>query len=145
LALGISTVADSAITGDIAVSPIASAAMTGFSLTADSGGTFSTSSQVTGSAFAASYIAPTPTHLTTAVSDMETGYTDAAGRPNEDGARINLGAGLLGGDLPGGPTTPLTPGVYTWTTDVKIKGNIHISGSASDIFIFQVIIFNVII
>eukprot|EP00628_Pelagophyceae_sp_CCMP2097_P034702 CAMPEP_0184283272 /NCGR_PEP_ID=MMETSP0977-20130417/65592_1 /TAXON_ID=483370 /ORGANISM="non described non described, Strain CCMP2097" /LENGTH=724 /DNA_ID=CAMNT_0026589283 /DNA_START=60 /DNA_END=2236 /DNA_ORIENTATION=- len=43
---GISTVPTSDITGDIGVSPIAATAMTGFALTLDSSGQFSTSSQV---------------------------------------------------------------------------------------------------
>jgi hypothetical protein len=43
---GISTVPDSVITGDIGVSPIAATGVTGFSLTLDAGGEFSTSAQV---------------------------------------------------------------------------------------------------
>jgi hypothetical protein len=135
---GISTVPDSTITGDIAVSPIAAGAMTGFSLTLNSAGTFSTSDQVTGNAFASDYTDPTPTALTTAVSDMETAYTNAAGRPNTDAARINLGAGILGGVNEGGPSTPLTTGVYTFSTDVFVTGQIHFSGSATDVFIIQI-------
>ena len=53
---------------------------TGFSLTADSTDAFSTSLQVTGKVYAADYAAPTPSDLTTAVSDMELAFTDAAGR-----------------------------------------------------------------
>jgi hypothetical protein len=69
---GISTVPASLITGDIAVSPIAGTAMTGFGMNTDSEGEFSTASQCTGKAYAADYSAPTPTLLTTAVSNMET-------------------------------------------------------------------------
>jgi hypothetical protein len=141
---GISTVPDSAITGNIAVSPIAATAMTGFSLTLDAVGTFSTSTQVTGNAFAASYLGTTPTVLTTAVSNMETAYTDAAGRVNPDGARINLGAGLLGGAF-GGASNKLTPGVYTFGSDVSISDNIYFQGTGTgvgqgdtDIFIIQI-------
>jgi hypothetical protein len=135
---GISTVPDSVITGDIPVSHIAAEAMTGFSFTADpSTGTFSASSQITGKAWAANYIAPTPATLTTAVGAMETAYTDAAGRVNPDAARINYGGGLLGGDF-GGATDKLTPGVYTFTTDVLISGDIHFNGSDIDIFIIQI-------
>jgi hypothetical protein len=133
---GISTVPDSVITGDIAVSPINAAAMTGFSFAADSSGTFSTSSQISGKAWAADYIAPTPATLTTAVSAMETAYTDAAGRVNPVAARINYGAGKLSGVF-GGPDNQLTPGVYTFGTDVLISGNIHFNGSDTDIFIIQ--------
>jgi hypothetical protein len=77
---GISTVPNSVITGDIAVSPIAAGAMTGFSLTLDSSGQFSTSSQVVGKAFAADYAAPTPANLISAVNAMEAAYTNTANR-----------------------------------------------------------------
>jgi hypothetical protein len=133
---GISTVPDSIITGNIAVSPIAAEAMTGFSFAADSTGTFSTSSQISGMAYAADYLAPTPSLLTTAVSAMEAAYTDAAGRSNPDAARINLGGGLLGGDF-GGASAPLTPGVYTFSTDVNIKDDIYFHGDSADVFIIQ--------
>ena len=46
-AAGVSTVPPSTITGNIGVSPIAATAMTGFSLTLDPSGLFSTSDQVT--------------------------------------------------------------------------------------------------
>ena len=89
---GIFTVSTSAITGNIAVSPIAAIAITGFILTKDSGGEFARSVQVSGKAFAASYDAPTPAKLTSAVGHMETAYTNAAGRPNADDKRTNIGA-----------------------------------------------------
>jgi hypothetical protein len=73
--------------------------------------------------------------LTEAVLDMETAYLDAAGRPNEDAARINLGAGILG--VAGGADNPLTPGVYTFGTGVTITSDIYFDGSATDIFIIQ--------
>jgi hypothetical protein len=79
---GISTTAGSDITGSIAVSPIAATAITGFSLALDSGGFFSTSPLLPNyQVKAASYGGATAAALTTAVSDMETAYTDAAGRP----------------------------------------------------------------
>jgi hypothetical protein len=136
---GISTVPTSAITGDIAVSPITAAAMTGFNLILDIEGKSSTSTQLAGEnkAYAANYLGDTPTVLTTAVGDMETAYTNAAGRPNSDGARINLGAGILGGVF-GGATDPLTPGIYTFTTDVKLPNEVHFAGSATDVFIIQI-------
>ena len=134
---GISTVPASAITGDIAVSPIADTAMTGFSFTADSSGEFSTSSQITGKAFAATNLAPIPGHLTTAVSAMEAAYTDATGRPAAVGRRLNLGTGTLGGKF-GGTTAPLTAGVYTFGTDVTIGSDIYFDGGASDVFIIQI-------
>jgi hypothetical protein len=134
---GITTVPTSVITGDIAVSPAAATYMTGFSLTADSTNQFSTSTQITGKAFAANYAVPIPSQLTTAVSAMEAAYTDAAGRDAGVGPRLNLGAGILGGTF-GGATTPLTPGVYTFGTDVSLTGDIYFKGSDSDIFIIQI-------
>jgi hypothetical protein len=135
---GISTVPNSVITGDIAVSPIAAEAMTGFSFAIDSGGEFSTSAQLqgTGMAFAADYASPIPTILTTSVSDMETAYTDAAGRPNADATRTNIGGGTLGG-ISGGATAPLTAGAYTFGSDVSIPLNIYFDGSSTDVFIIQ--------
>jgi hypothetical protein len=129
---GISTVPDSVITGDIAVSPIAAAAMTGFNLTLDSEGKFSLdlTSQLDGKAYASDYSAPTPAILSTAVSDMETAYTDAAGRVNPDAARINLAGGLIGG-------LTLTPGMYTFQVDVNIATDITLSGGSTDVFIIQ--------
>jgi hypothetical protein len=128
---GISTVPDSSvITGDIGVSPAAATYMTGFSLIADSTGLFSTSTQVVGEAYASDYISPTPSKMTTAVSDMETAYTDAAGRPNANNTRINLNGGLINGET-------LTPGVYTFTSDISFTSDITFDGGADDIFIIQ--------
>lgn len=101
---GISTVPTSAITGNLGVSPSAASYITGFGLIADATNVFSTSPQVTGKIFASDYAAPTPSNLTTAVSDMELAFTDAAGRaPNV----TELGAGNIGG-------MTLTRGVYKW-------------------------------
>jgi hypothetical protein len=73
--------------------------------------------------------------LTTAVGNMQTAYTDAAGRPTSTStsaqAYLNVGAGTLSG-------LTFKPGVYTWTTPVTITGNITISGSSTDVWIFQV-------
>ena len=69
---GISTVPTSAVTGDLGISPAAATFITGWALTADATNVFSTSTQLTGKAYAADYTAPTPTNLTTAVSDMQT-------------------------------------------------------------------------
>jgi hypothetical protein len=124
---GITTTGTTAITGNIGVSPIAGTAMTGFTLIADSSGTFSTSTQVTGNCYAADYISPTPSEMTTAISDMETAYTTAAGQP---AYVLELGAGLIGG-------LTLGPGVYSWTSDITITTDIVLSGSSTDLFILQ--------
>jgi len=126
---GITNVPASKITGDMGVSPIAGTAITGFALVADKTNTFSTSTQVTGKIYAANYASPTPANLTTAVSNMQTAYTDAAGRVNPD--FLNLGAGNIGGKT-------LTPGLYKWTSNLVIPTDITISGKATDVFIFQV-------
>jgi hypothetical protein len=125
---GITNVSPSAITGDLGVSPIAATAITGFSLILDSTGTFSRSSQVTGKIYAATYAAPTPANLTTAVSNMEAAYTDAAGRaPNATG----LYAGNLSGQT-------LAPGVYKWSTNVLITTNVTLAGPSNAVWIFQI-------
>lgn len=81
----------SGLAGNIGLSPAAATFITGFSLVLDPSGTFSTSTQVTGKIYAASYAPPTPSMLTTAIGDMQTAYTDASTRilPNF----LNLGSG----------------------------------------------------
>jgi hypothetical protein len=130
---GITTVPgpNSIITGDIAVSPITGASMTGFAFTKDISLEFSTSKKISGKAYAADFATPTPSKLTIAVLAMQAAYVDAAGRKNPIGARINLGGGLLGGALPGGPKKQLTPGVYTFGTAITISGDLHFDGMRS--------------
>jgi hypothetical protein len=127
---GISNVPTSTITGDIGVSAISSTAITGFPLTMDSTNKFATTAQVNGKVYAADYAAPTPGMLTTAISDMEAAYTNAANAfpPTHS----ELGAGIL---VAG---TTLTSGIYKWTTGLSITGDITLSGSASDVWIFQI-------
>lgn len=128
---GISTTGVTNITGNIGVSPIAASAITGFGLVMDRLGQFSTSALVTGKVYAADYKVPTPSMLTTAVSDMQTAYTNAAGRAPTSAATTNVGAGIIGG-------LTLTPGVYKWTTDVTIPTNVTLSGGSNDVWIFQI-------
>ena len=104
-------------------------AITGFGLILDKSGTFSTSNLVTGKIFAANYTAPTPSMLTTAIGDMQTAYTNAAGRTNP--TATELGAGNIGG-------LTLKPGLYKWGTSVTIPTNVTLSGGKNDIWIFQV-------
>ncbi len=91
---GITGGAGSTITGDIAVSPIDSTAITGFGLSLDSSGTFSTSSLVTGKVYAANYVDPTPVTLSTAISNMTTAFSTANGQAPD---ATELGAGNIGG------------------------------------------------
>jgi uncharacterized protein YjdB len=128
---GITTTGVTKITGDIGVSPITSTAITGFGLIMDSSNQFATSSLVTGKIFAADYAVPTPANMTTAVSNMETAYTDAAGRAIPDATE--LGAGNITG-------MTITPGLYKWSTGVSIDaaGTVTLSGGANDVWIFQI-------
>ena len=125
---GISTVPNSVITGNIGVSPIDSTALTGFSLTADSTNVFSVSDQITGKAYASNYTSPTPENLTTAISNMETAYTDAAGRAADY-------TELHSGDISG---KTLAAGVYKWGTSVLINSDVTLHGDSNDIWIFQI-------
>jgi len=125
---GISSVPKSVITGDIGVSPITSTAITGFSLTEDATNQFSTSTQVIGKAYAPDYASPTASNLTTAVSNMQAAYTDAAGRPSN---YTELYTGNLSGQT-------LTPGVYKWGTGVIINADVTLTGGPDDVFIFQI-------
>ncbi|MFB1066087.1 ice-binding family protein [Natrinema sp. H-ect4] len=126
---GISSVPNSDVAGDIGVSPIGSTAVTGFDLTLDASGVYSTSTQVDGRVYAADYAEPTPSRLTTAVSDMEAAFTDAYGRVPPD--VTELGGGNIGGET-------LTPGVYNWSTDVLIDDDITIDGGPDDTWILQI-------
>jgi hypothetical protein len=125
----VSNVPTSAITGHVGLSPAAASFITGFSLTLDAGGTYSTSPQVTGNVYAADYTSPTPSNLTTAISNMETAYTDAAGRPTPD--HTELAAGNIGG-------LTLPAGLYKWTNTVTIPTNVTLTGNANDTWIFQI-------
>jgi hypothetical protein len=128
---GITNIATTSITGDIAVSPIAATAITGFSLTQDSSTTFSTSAQVTGDVFAATYTSPTPALLTTAVHDMGAAYVDSQGRSQPDEDYVNVGDG---GEIGG---LDMTPGMYIFDTTITITKSIKFSGSDQDIFIIN--------
>ncbi|MBG6111619.1 hypothetical protein IWX84_002506 [Flavobacterium sp. CG_9.10] len=120
---GITDVYKSSITGDIGSSPITGAAI------------LVKCNEVVGTIYTVDAAGPLPcsvnnaTKLTVAIGDMQTAYTDAAGRTNPD--FLNLGAGNIGGKT-------LTPGLYKWTTALNIPTDITISGSPTDVFIFQV-------
>ncbi|HEY8658990.1 MAG TPA: ice-binding family protein [Hanamia sp.] len=119
---GITDVYKSTVTGDIGTSPITGAALV------------ISCPEVTGTIYSVNAAGPAckvtnATLLTTAVSNMQTAYTDAAGRINPD--FLNLGAGSIGGKT-------LTPGLYKWTSPVIIPTDITISGGPDDVWIFQV-------
>jgi len=130
---GISTTGVTSITGDIGVSPIDATAFTGFTNYAvDGSNTFATADEVIGGGklYAANYAAPTPAYLTTAISDMEIAFTDAAGRTNP--TATELGAGNISG-------LTIVPGLYKWGTGVLITGaGVTLNGGANDVWIFQI-------
>jgi hypothetical protein len=126
---GISAAGIVRIGGDIAVSPIGATALTGFSETADSTKTFSTSSYVTGKLYAADYTAPTPAALTTAVGDMAVAYTTGSGLVPPVSTNFN------GGDLSG---QTLAGGIYKWDNNVLINTDATLNGSATDYWVFQI-------
>ena len=120
---GITDVYRSAIVGDVGTSPITGAAI------------LLTCGEVSGNIYTVDVAGPLPcslnnaTLLTTAVGDMGYAYNDAAGRPSPD--FIELGAGEIGG-------LTLTPGLYKWTTGLKITTDVTLSGGPNDVWIFQV-------
>lgn len=121
---GITDVYASVINGDVGASPITGAAI---GLTCGE--------VASGIIYVVDAAGPQPcavtaaTLLTSAVSDMQTAYTDAAGRVRPDFKE--LGSGEIGGKT-------LKPGLYKWGTDVRISTNVTLAGSATDVFIFQI-------
>ena len=121
---GITDVSPSAINGDVGSSPITGAAIH-----------LTCSEMVTGTIYSVNATGPLPcrvtdpTLLTTAVSNMESAYTNAAGRTLPD--FTNLGAGEIGG-------LTLVPGLYKWTSPVSISTNVTLAGSADAVWIFQI-------
>jgi hypothetical protein len=120
---GITDVPRSIITGNVGASPITGAAI---GLTCP---------EVAGTIYSVNAAGPLPCRvtsaslLTTAVHDMETAYTDAAGRTLPKA--VNLGAGNIGG-------LTLTSGLYKWTSNVSISKNVTLTGSRKAVWIFQI-------
>jgi len=119
---GITNVPTSVVTGDVGTSPISGSAI-GLTCT-----------EVIGVIYSVDAAGPPcriidPSRLTTAVSNMETAYTDAAGRTLPD--FTELGAGNISG-------LTLVPGLYKWGTGVLIASNVTLSGGANDVWIFQI-------
>jgi hypothetical protein len=120
---GITNVYQSTIVGDVGTSPISGTAM------------LLRCAEVTGNIHVVDAAGPQPcaldsaTLLTAAVGDMGGAYDDAAGRISP--AAVELGAGQIGG-------LTLAPGIYKWGTDVLVSTDVTLSGSANDVWIFQV-------
>nr|ACL00837.1 antifreeze protein a [Stephos longipes] len=126
---GVTTTGITKVKGDMGTSPIARAALTGFTLVADSTNEFSESPFVTGNVYASNDAVPTPQLLTDAVLDMQAAYTDAAGRPDPD--HLNFGAGSIEGET-------LLPGLYKWDAGVSFTDGVTFEGSSTDIWILQI-------
>jgi hypothetical protein len=120
---GITDVYASAITGNVGSSPITGAAI------------LLTCSEVSGTIYSVDAAGPLPcvvkdpSLLTTAVGNMQTAYTDAAGRTSPN--FTELGAGQIGG-------LTLVPGLYKWGTGVLISTDVTLSGGPNDVWIFQI-------
>jgi hypothetical protein len=127
---GVSTTGTTKIVGNIGLSPAAETFITGFSQARDATNVFSTAPTiVTGKLFAANMAVPTPSNLTTAVGNMETAYTDAAGRTLPD--TTELGAGNISGKT-------IAPGLHKWGTGLLLTSGVTLNGGANDVWIFQV-------
>lgn len=126
---GVSVTGSSFVVGDVGLSPAAASFLTGFGEMMDASNEFSTSTLVQGRLYAADYLPPTPSLLTRAVNDMHAAYTEAAGRSNPD--HTELGAGNIDG-------MTLSPGLYKWDTGVEFANDVTLSGSPSDVWIFQI-------
>lgn len=132
---GVDTVPPSVVTGgNVGVSPGARGALTGWSETSDVTDTYATSGQLVSpnQLHAADYVGgSTSVNLTTAVANMQTAYTDAAGRTATSAATTNVGSGTL-------TSLTLAPGVYEWGSAVTIPTDLTLNGSATDLWIFKV-------
>lgn len=131
---GVSTVPASVVTGNIGLSPAARGFLTGWSLISEPTDTYFTSSQVVapGKLYAADNVGGTTSvDLTTAVGDMGTAYTAAAGKAAVPGSCP--GAGVFGV-----AASPLAPGVYTCAVNVNIPSDFTLNGTATDVWVFQI-------
>jgi hypothetical protein len=119
---GITDVYASAVTGNVGTSPITGAA------------NHLSCNEVTGRIFSVDAAGPSPCSvakasvLTKSVGAVTTAYNDAAGRTPDV---TELGAGNIGG-------LTITPGTYSWSSNVLIPANITLLGKAKDVWIFQV-------
>ncbi|MBF0147370.1 MAG: DUF3494 domain-containing protein [Magnetococcales bacterium] len=119
---GITNVFRSSVIGDVGTSPITGASLL---LTCD---------EVVGKVYTVTEAGPLPCRivdpslLSTAVSDMEAAYTDAAGRNSPNSTE--LGGGEIGGQN-------LAPGIYKWSSPVTVSTDLTLTGGPNDVWIFQ--------
>lgn len=120
---GITDVPTSAVTGNVGTSPITGAA------------DHLTCAEVTGTIYSTDAAGPAPCNvvdgpgLTTAVNDMQTAYTNAAGRPTPDYTELEAG-NISGLTLPAG--------LYKWGTGISINSDVTLNGGPNDVWIFQI-------
>jgi Ice-binding-like len=119
---GITDVYPSAIVGNVGTSPITGAALL---LACD---------EVVGTIYTVNAAGPAcrvtaASLLTRAVSDMQTAYTDAAGRKKPNATE--LGSGNING-------MTILPGLYKWSSSVLIPSVVTLSGGPNDVWIFQI-------
>ena len=128
---GITNVHTSAITGDIGASPITAAAMDNVFCTEITGTIYGSDAAYSGSGDIPCFsgAAPANTLVANAVLDMGTAYADASGRTTPDYTELHAG------DISG---KTLVPGLYKWGTNVLINTDVTLSGSANDVWIFQI-------
>ncbi len=123
----------SSIIGNIGSSPISATGMNNIFCTEINGTIYGVDTAYVGNGNQACFLGNPPlankTLIDNAVLDMGTAYADAAGRTNP--TATELGAGNLGG-------MTFAPGLYKWSTNVTIPTTVTLSGSANDVWIFQI-------
>ncbi len=123
----------SEITGNIGSSPITAAAMSNVYCSEITGTIYGVDAAYVGSGdqtcFAGNPPVENKTLVDNAILDMETAYNNLANMT--DPTATELGAGNIGG-------LTITPGLYKWSSNVIIPTNVILSGSATDIWIFQI-------
>jgi len=128
----------SSVTGNVGVSAAAGSSITGLSCTEITGNIYDVDGTYTGghnSNVTCLLAGPgaNKTIVDNAVLDMGTAYTAASApaTPAGVGPALNMGGGTLSGQT-------FAPGAYTWGTPVTITGDIYLTGSASDVWVFQI-------
>jgi hypothetical protein len=124
------------VTGNVGLSSAAGSNITGLSCTEVTGNIYDVDGTYTGghdSNISCLQAGPgaNKTLVDNAVLDMGTAYVNGNTRTAATGAELNIGGGTLNGQN-------FVPGLYTWTSNVTITGDITLTGSASDVWIFQV-------
>jgi hypothetical protein len=131
-----------AITGNIGSSSITAAAMNGIWCSEITGKIYGVDAAYTGDGLDTTCFAGNPgvppvsppdankTLVDNAVLDMLTAYNDAAGRTLPDATELGT-AGEIGG-------LTIYPGLYKWGTSVTISTDVTLSGSSTDVWIFQI-------